>query len=95
MKTLTITNTDTGMTFISNATQFAFDGCHKIYLLHDGETRTDVERIWPGTNNIYPIEKLEETYRNSCPLTFISTWQLQPVIEQFEDESAITFQIED
>lgn len=51
---------------------FAFDGCHKIYILR---TEEEKEALKMGYN-ILPIEKLKETYLNSCPLKFISSFDL-------------------
>lgn len=58
-----------------NIKQFAFDGCHKIYLITDKEEKEKMikEKGWEkgdffrvtGTN-------LEQCYYNSCPLRFIN-----------------------
>lgn len=52
--------------------QFAYDGCHKIYLLEDNE-------IADALNNNYeivPIKKLAEKFVGSCGLRFIDHWNL-------------------
>jgi hypothetical protein len=53
--------------------KFAYDGCHKIYLLRSEKEEKDAKDC---CYQILPIEKLQETYKNSCPLRFISTWDL-------------------
>ena len=51
---------------------FAYDGCHKIYILEDNE---DVENAKNYGYTIYPIVELKEAYKNSCPLRFIDSWK--------------------
>lgn len=55
------------------ATEFAYDNCHKIYLVEDENDK--VEAIKCGYN-IYPIIELLDKWRASCPLRFISNWKL-------------------
>jgi len=62
---------------------FAYDGCHKIYILEDEE---DEEQALEYEYNIYHIDEIEDTYENSCPLRFISNWKLNKrYVEQFEE----------
>lgn len=63
--------------------KFAYDGCHKIYIIEDvDDWRTALESGY----KILPIEKLEETYEKSCSLKFISNWKLDKrYVPQFED----------
>ncbi len=61
---------------------FAYDGCHKIYLLNDSE----IEEAKNSGYNILPIENLKEAYNNSCSLKFINTWEdCKSIVTQFED----------
>lgn len=53
--------------------KFAYDGCHKIYVCEDEE---DVEEAKSYGYDIFDIDKMEDTYNNSCPLKFISNWKL-------------------
>lgn len=53
--------------------QFAYDGCHKIYIL---ETEENVIEARNEGFDIYPIEKIQEIYSGSCPLKFIDNWNL-------------------
>lgn len=59
---------------ISSSGYFAYDGCHKIYILESEEEEEYAKKIG---YDIYPICKLQEIYENSCHLRFISSWDLQ------------------
>lgn len=61
-----------GRTVIHNG-HFAYDGCHKIYILEDN---ADIENAKGYEYSIMPISELEDTYENSCPLKFIYNWKL-------------------
>jgi len=65
-----------------DAKEFAWDGCHKIYLLESNEDR--YQAIKTGYEKIFPISKLEYIYQISCPLRFIRTWGLESVVDQGE-----------
>lgn len=70
-----------GRTVIHNG-YFAYEGCHKIYVLEDNE---DVTQAKETGYNILPIRQLELTYHNSCPLKFIYNWKLtEHYVRQFE-----------
>lgn len=65
------------------AEKFAFDGCHKIYLLDTEVQEAEAENVG---YQILPIAKLEETYNDSCSLKFISDWALEKhYVNQFEE----------
>ena len=59
------------------AMYFAFDGCHKIYLL---ESEKDMVEAVGLDYKVLPIEELEDTYNKSCPLRFIYLWDLTETI---------------
>ena len=64
------------------ALAFAYDGCHKIYLIENME---DVPEILEYGYTILPIQELPRIYcEDACPLRFISTWSetLDSVIPQ-------------
>ena len=62
--------------------EFAYDGCHKIYVIEDDEDRKNALEI---EYDLYPIEQLSEKYNNSCELRFISNWKLtKRFVDQFE-----------
>lgn len=63
------------------ANNFAYDGCHKIYLLENSEEEETAKK---AGYNIHPVELLEKKYRQSCGLEFINTWNLKSIIHQLE-----------
>jgi hypothetical protein len=66
----------------TTAKAFAYDDCHKIYLL---ERDSDWKDASGSGYTILPIEKLKETYEGSCDLRFISNWALtKQFVRQFE-----------
>lgn len=50
------------------AKEFAFDGCHKIYLINSDEDRKE---LVDNGYEIKPIKEIMEAYRDSCELKFI------------------------
>ena len=62
------------------AKKFAFDGCHKIYLIENGEE--EAEALSYGYR-ILLIQELPQAYEDSCPLRFISNWPLGLSNEDF------------
>lgn len=63
--------------------KFAYDGCHKIYIIEDEE---DLKMAKDYEYDIYPIEKLQLAYEISCELRFISNWKLNKnYVSQFEE----------
>lgn len=66
----------------TKAKQFAYDGCHKIYLIED---EMDLNEARMGYS-ILPISELKKAFNNSCGLQFISSWKLdKSYVNQFED----------
>ena len=55
------------------ATEFGFDGCHKIYLCDSEEGREQLIRY---EYDLYPIEDLPEVWTRTCPLRFIMSGDL-------------------
>ena len=53
--------------------KFAYDNCHKIYIIEDEE---DLQKATDLGYNIYNIDELEQKYRNSCDYRFIDNWKL-------------------
>lgn len=74
---------------VSNARGFVFDDCHKIYLLRN---KADEERCRADGDKIHPMEELERTFANSCPLRFIN-WDgtLKTVVPQFAKQVTFTY----
>lgn len=61
---------------------FAYDGCHKIYVIEDDIDLQDATR---KGYEILPISRISEIYKNSCPLKFIDNWKLNKVfVGQYE-----------
>lgn len=70
-----------GIEVVTNG-KFAYDGCHKIYIIEDEENEEEASDGY----KILPIEKLKETYENSCELKFIHNWNLDKTyVAQFEE----------
>ena len=62
---------------------FAFDGCHKIYIIEDEED--EVQAIEYGYE-IYDISQIKKIWKESCSLRFISNWKLDiRYVAQFEN----------
>ena len=55
------------------AKKFAFEGCHKIYVIDTPEEEAQALKYG---YDIYPIEEIREAYEGSCSLKFISNWPL-------------------
>ena len=66
------------------AKEFAWDECHKIYLIN---TKEDKETYLKYDYELFPINELEEAYKNSCSLRFISNGNLEGknIVDQFEN----------
>lgn len=66
------------------AQKFAYDTCHKIYLL---ETEAETEEAIGFGYDIYRIERLQEVWDKSCGLRFIRYWDLDKtaIVRQFEN----------
>ena len=62
---------------------FAYDGCHKIYLLNSDDDKKEALDLG---YYILPINQIEEVYLNSCELRFINTWKsLESIVGQYEN----------
>lgn len=70
--------------------KFAFDGCHKIYIIEDDN---DYNEAVSYGHNIHNINELEHIYRHeTCDLVFISNWKLtKRYVEQFEENVVFTY----
>lgn len=71
---------------LSYAKEFAYDGCHKIYLLDEEEQRAQMVEYG---YEFYPIADLQSAFDNSCSLRFISNCSLTiQYVKQFEFEES-------
>ena len=68
--------------------RFAFDGCHKIYII---DTPEEAEARRYGYE-IYPIEDIEQTYEDSCNLKFISSWNDDDFVSYVRQSEDATFE---
>ena len=65
------------------AKEFAYDGCHKIYLIEDDQ---DIKEALRAGYDFVPISQLPNKFADSCPYRFISNWKLtKDYVKQFED----------
>lgn len=63
-----------------NGNKFAYDGCHKIYIIEDEQDEIDARDLG------YDIYSILDYYNSSCPLRFISNWKLNKhFVLQYED----------
>lgn len=62
---------------------FAYDGCHKIYIIENSDDKQEALKIG---YDVLPISNLKEIFYSSCPLKFISNWSLdKSYVNQFEN----------
>ena len=73
-----------GIKVETEVNQFAFDGCHKIYILED---YGDVNEARFDGYTIYHIQDLERIYNNACPLKFINNWKLDKCYAEQGEEA--------
>ena len=69
-----------------SADRFAFDGCHKLYLLHPGE---DLSEYGWDESQYHPISELADAWEDSCFLRFISWGDLSTVISQCHEDEVV------
>lgn len=59
-----------------NVKWFAYDGCHKIYLIEGDIPKSDLFDNGYAKGDVRPISKLQDTYNDSCPFRFVAFWDL-------------------
>jgi hypothetical protein len=78
---------------VIDATEFAYDGCHKVYLIFsaaDREAMLAAGYTEPG--DILPVSRLPEVWESTCFLRFISRADLTSVlVEQADPEPTISY----
>lgn len=69
------------------ATEFAYDGCHKIYLIDSPEDRQRMlDCGYTEEGDILPVSELPDVWDETCPLRFISSADLEhEYVPQCED----------
>jgi hypothetical protein len=71
----------------TSAKEFAYVGCHKIYLLEKEEDFYDAQDCG---YDILPISLLKKKFDSSCGLQFVDNWSLNRCfISQFEEKADI------
>lgn len=73
--------------FLKNSLGFAYDGCHKIYILEDDK---DLKNAKNMGYLIKSIEELPRIWANSCELKFIRNWKLDKLIIAQDEDAKIT-----
>ena len=56
---------------IIKSKMFAYDGCHKLYLINDKKSKQEAIEL---NYDIYDIKDLVYAFINSCSLRFINEW---------------------
>lgn len=59
---------------ILTAKWFAYDGCHEIYTIENEQEKAEAKSYG---YRILHITQIRETYKHSCPLRFIDSWNLE------------------
>lgn len=53
------------------ATHFAFDGCHKLYLIDSSKSHATMSGYGYSAEDIRPVSELAQVWEQTCPLRFI------------------------
>lgn len=69
------------------ATEFAYDGCHKVYLIDTPAVRETLVGYGYEEGDFHPVSALPELWETTCPLRFISWGDLRDddLVPQCED----------
>jgi|GEM_PF-861260 len=74
--------------FITGAKEFAYDGCHKFYLIESEACKKGFYENGWNDNNFRPISELPKTFADcSCSLKFIQRgekYNFQSIVPQFQ-----------
>ena len=66
----------------THAQFFAYDGCHKIYLI---DTEKQLQEFQGSRYQIKPISELKRTFDDSCGLRFVNSADLKiTFVKQYE-----------
>lgn len=74
----------------TNAKEFFFDGCHKIYLIEDEQDKQKFFDMGWTENDIYTIDTIIDCYENACPLKFIQTCKYKTIVPQCTTQVTFT-----
>jgi hypothetical protein len=77
------------------ATHFAWDGCHKIYLIKTASDRSLMDSYGWESGAYHPIWELPQAWEDSCSLRFIS-WAdltLPNLVNQFDENATVEVKV--
>lgn len=76
---------------VVKATHFAYDGCHKIYLIGGVEDMESMLGYGYSQDDILPVSELSRVWSETCFLRFISWADLSEnvVSQDYEEEPTI------
>lgn len=81
--------------FTTAAQEFAFDGCHKFYLIESKECKQDMHGSGWDESDIFPIAELPEMFNTChCFLKFINrsaVYGFQTIVPQFQKQTSFTW----
>jgi hypothetical protein len=93
---MTDTTTTTGLHINGEpveAIEFAWDGCHKIYLIDTAEVRETLQGYGYEGEDFLPVSELPDAWESSCALRFICWGDLRdgdPVPQLSEEDGPVT-----
>jgi hypothetical protein len=77
---------------IPDVTDFAWDGCHKVYLIRN-DAEMDTMLDYGYGDDILPISELPDVWEQCCPLRFINSADLtQQFVEQCAEDVTVTYE---
>lgn len=78
---------------VKGATHFAYDGCHKIYLIRTTTEFADMLGAGYGQDDIFPVSQLPQAWEDSCALKFISPADLKgpDFIGQCDEDGTVEY----
>jgi hypothetical protein len=77
---------------VVDATEFAYDGCHKIFLIFNAADREKMYANGYTDSDILPVSRLPEVWESTCFLRFIfRADQTEVLVEQGDPEPTITY----
>jgi hypothetical protein len=76
---------------VIEATHFAYDNCHKIYLIGNDDDMQSMRGYGyeDGYSGIYPVSELKWAWDESCFLRFINWADLRSVVPQDYDTEPV------
>lgn len=76
----------------STAKVFAYDGCHKIYIIENEEDMKTMKELGYHDDQFIPLENLYSTFCDSCGLRFIDNASLtKAIVAQCEEYAKFVY----